>query len=353
MQARRLARRPKHATGPAQRVSDVTRPPRPNGRTGLAGALLLLLVLAAPVAGQQDDLLRPPSDPVTVDVGFTLLDVNQIDDVSQTFDFDGVVNATWLDPRLVGRMEAAMDEVWTPQLQLLNERDTQTLFRQRVEIESDGRVVYRQRIRGTLTARLDLRDFPFDTQTLPITVTTASLDPIVLEVAEGRVLRLEGELTIPDWQIELVGGRPDEVVASGGIEVPAVTFELVGSRARAYYRYAVFVPLILIVLMAWSAFWIDPGLGPSLVSVTTASIFTLIAFRFSIRLGLPKVAYMTRLELYILVVTLLVFAALAVAVRVVRLEKKGHREDGERLQRQTKWLYLGLFVVFTLLVVRW
>jgi len=54
------------------------------------------------------------------------------------------------------------------------------------------------------------------------------------------------------------------------------------------------LPLALIVLMAWSVFWIDPALLPTQIGVSTASVFSLIAFRFGTRDLLPPVHYMTR-----------------------------------------------------------
>ena len=98
------------------------------------------------------------------------------------------------------------------------------------------------------------------------------------------------------------------------LEVPGATragasFQVRAQRETTYYFLTMALPLLLIALMAWTALWIDPSFLPSKVGVSTASVFTLIAFRFSLKLSLPKVSYLTTADWMILAVTLLVFAA--------------------------------------------
>ena len=101
-----------------------------------------------------------------------------------------------------------------------------------------------------------------------------------------------------------------------------------------------FIPAVLIALMAWCVFWIDPSLLPSQIAISTASIFTLIAFRFSMNFSLPRVSYLTVGDQFMLAITLLVFAALGQAVLTGRLAKSGKEAVARSLDQWGRWIYL-------------
>jgi hypothetical protein len=102
-------------------------------------------------------------------------------------------------------------------------------------------------------------------------------------------------------------------------------------------------PLVLLVLMAWSVFWIDPSLLPSQLAVSTASVFALITFRLSMRDLLPPVHYMTRGDVFLLGCTFLVFSAFGQAVLTGRLAKGGRESLARKLDRWSRWIYLAAF----------
>ena len=107
----------------------------------------------------------------------------------------------------------------------------------------------------------------------------------------------------------------------------------------------------LIVFMAWTAFWIQPELVPPRIAISTASIFSLIAFGFSIRLGLPQVSYLTRSDMFVLGCTLLVFVALGVAVIGSRWANAERLEQAVRLNAYARWIYVLSFGAVVLLAL--
>ena len=99
----------------------------------------------------------------------------------------------------------------------------------------------------------------------------------------------------------------------------------------------------LIVLMSWSVFWLQPDIVPARIGLSTASIFSLLALGFSIRLGLPAVSYMTRADAFVIGCTLLVFVALGTAVIGSRWASSDRMEKALHLNAVARWVYLGLF----------
>jgi len=321
---------------------------------GVVGAALALSAVPPVFAEPSVSLLERP-DPAgvktVVQVEAFVADVIAIRDAEQSFEADVYFVATWKDPRLAGpaRRSIPLDEIWHPNAQILNDRDLRTLLPRSATVSPEGDVRLVQRVIGPMSTRMDLRDFPADRQTFPIRVVGLAHAPEELELraASARTLGFD-DFSVPGWQLELGEARPEELEVPGfGARRPLLTFELHGRRDLGFYRWTFFLPLALIVLMAWLTYWIDPSTLPPQIGIGTAAVFSLIAFRFSIRLSLPPVSYMTRVDAYLLGCTLLVFLALGQAVARARLAKLGREASSRTLDAWGRWLYVGVFAALT------
>jgi hypothetical protein len=136
-----------------------------------------------------------------------------------------------------------------------------------------------------------------------------------------------------------------------GTERSLLQFRIEAQRISKYFLLTMFLPMSLIVFMAWAAFWIQPELVPPRIAISTASIFSLIAFGFSIRLGLPQVSYLTRADMFVLGSTMLVFSALAVAVMGSRWANSERQVQAVRLNAYARWLYVLSFGVVVLVAL--
>ena len=104
--------------------------------------------------------------------------------------------------------------------------------------------------------------------------------------------------------------------------------------------------------MAWCVLWIDPQGLPSQIGLSTATVFSPIAFRFSLRTPLPKVDYMTYLDEFVLACTVLLFLALGEATTTGRLAKIGRESLAHRIDFWTWSIYLIAFVVSAAVTLR-
>lgn len=342
---------------------------------GLAVAWLVLgslgfspTVLAAdPFAeleAEQRIHLRPDPEgtPTRAEIGVYVLDVMAIDDATQTFEVDVIVTLSWRDPRLAFSVEETgleqlvlpLEEVWYADLGTLNRRETEALLPEVVRVKPDGLVSYGQRVQATLASPLDLREFPFDSQILPIHIVAYRFGPEDISfVINEELSGSRGDFSVSGWVIE--EGEPRiEPVELPGVEgrFAGVSFFLEARRKSTYFGLTMMVPLVLIVLMAWAVFWIDPSVVPPQVGIATAAVFSLIAFRFSMHGELPNVAYMTRADEFLLGTTLLVFAALGEVIVTARLAKEGHMARAHQIDHWGRWIYLGAFVLLAGFSVR-
>jgi hypothetical protein len=301
----------------------------------------------------------PKGTPTKVELALYLLDLSEVDDLRQDFSVDLYLRVQWGDARLAtDEAEAAvvrtfpLSEVWNPEIGALNRRSVAFLLPQTVKVDSGGNVQYDQRIQGEFASPLDLREFPADQQALAIRLASYRYGPDELEIVINRdkTGRLE-ELSVAGWDV----GQPEveaaPLVVPGGIPRAGVIYKLAAKRQTTYYVLTMVIPLLLIALMAWSVFWIDPSFLPSQIGVSTASVFSLIAFRLGLASSLPKVAYLTRADEFVLAITILVFAAFGEAVLTGSLFKAGREELARSVDRWARWLYLGALAMVGLVLM--
>jgi hypothetical protein len=115
-------------------------------------------------------------------------DILRIDSAAQTFSTSFVVAMRWHDPKLAhsgpGAKQYALDDIWHPRFLIGNEAEES--FRslpEIVEVAPDGTAVYRQRVVGAFSQSLNLRAFPFDSDTFRLLFVVPGARPADIQFA--------------------------------------------------------------------------------------------------------------------------------------------------------------------------
>jgi hypothetical protein len=132
-----------------------------------------------------------------------------------------------------------LDKIWNPRLTVVNNRGLNFLLPEVATVDRQGNVVVRQRLSGPLAVDLDLRDFPFDTQRLPIDVVSYqySQSEIVFSEKSELVARLD-DLGDEGWTYDAV--EPERSVyrlKEGGRGGSQISFAIMAER-RAVRQYS-------------------------------------------------------------------------------------------------------------------
>jgi hypothetical protein len=312
---------------------------------------------------QVNDRPDASGPPTEVNIGIYLLDIYDIDDVNQAFSVDLLFYVRWHDPRLAlpeneragWNRRIPLEEIWTPRLLVVNDRGLTPQLPLVAEIDDLGNVYARQRAYGKLSANLLFEDFPFDAQHLPIRIVSHGYSPRDLRFSLDDEFRSDlGSFSAEGWSFRILGSRFDAVPMPDSDEGWArLTYSIEAQRNSRYYILTVFLPVSLIVIMSWLVFWLPPDVIPSRVGISTASIFSLIAFILSIRMSLPRVSYVTHADLFLLGCTLIVILALAIVVMGSRWVKSDRLTDALRLNAWARGVYVilyGLIAIIALVI---
>ncbi len=333
--------------------------------TGAVVALVVVSALSlAPTQAQesggrcalrdiQTDIRPGPNDkPVAVTIGFRLIDVTDIDDVSQTIAVDFLLSQSWVDPRLTAfeGCQFELSEVWTPQVDVINAGRLFKRLGENIEVLASGRVRYMQRISGSLVFAYYAKRFPFDRHKIGLLLLSVEYGEraVVFDIDEELTGKAERVFNVPNWNIADVEARVGTIYLDVNNRDHS-TFNIIISANRLpyYYLWKVLMPLFLIVMMSWSVFWIDPAqFGPQL-GMSSTSMLTLIAFQFAMSNMLPPLNYFTDLDKFAAASTLLVFLALVESLATSYLVCYDRRETALRADRACRWLFPLAFMVYT------
>ena len=135
-----------------------------------------------------------------------------------------------------------------------------------------------------------------------------------------------------------------------GVAYSGYVFEFTASRNVQHYILKVILPLVLIAIMSWSVFWIDPLNASSQISVAVTSMLTLIAYRFAVDSQLPRLPYMTRLDAFILTSTLLVFFSLIEVLITTILDNNQQTERAKKIDRYCRIIFPVIFAIASIAI---
>ena len=99
-------------------------------------------------------------------------------------------------------------------------------------------------------------------------------------------------------------------------------------------------------MMSWAVFWIEPTDGGSQYGLAVTAMLTLIAYRFAIDSDVPKLPYLTDLDAFVLMSSLLVFFSLIEVMLTTKLAARNRLETARTIDRRCRWIFPLVFAVF-------
>ena len=117
---------------------------------------------------------------------------------------------------------------------------------------------------------------------------------------EDTLFNIEGEdgINIPNWTVTKVKTSLDRYV-EGDYTYEGFILKITAERQSFYYIIKILLPILFILIISWSVFWIHPKEVDAKVNVTIVSLLALIAYNFIIDEEIPKLDYLTFLDAFI------------------------------------------------------
>lgn len=314
----------------------------------------IALASAATLTGESRTT-RPMAEagPTEVKVQMVMINLEDIQEATQSFTANFAYGVRWQDPRLEhpgpGGKTVPLSSIWHPGIQLLNQQSVSKTLPDEVLISPDGEVQLLQRVWGNLSQPLELDEFPFDKQEVRINLVSTWPETTGVRLVQDDQFPsfLAEALLVPDWSVENWRAVPTEfVLARPDNPIPGFQMTLDLKRNYRFYMMNLVLPLVMIVSMSWIVFWISPKNANPRISVSVTSMLTLIAYRFAIRSSLPQIGYLTHMDWFILGSSLIIFFNLIHVVTTSWMMENGREDQAQRFNRRMRVISPAVFVVF-------
>ncbi|XP_024899287.1 gamma-aminobutyric acid receptor subunit gamma-3 [Pteropus alecto] len=275
---------------------------------------------------EYDKKLRPDigMKPTVIDVDIYVNSIGPVSSINMEYQIDVFFAQTWTDSRL--RFNSTMKLltlnsnmvglIWVPDTIFRNSKTAEahwvTTPNQLLRIWGDGKILYTLRLTINAECQLQLHNFPMDEHSCPLTFSSYGYprEEMVyrwrkssVEAADQKSWRL--------YQFDFMGLRnTSEIVttSAGDYVVMTIYFEL--SRRMGYFTIQTYIPCILTVVLSWVSFWIKKDATPARTALGITTVLTMTTLSTIARTSLPRVSYVTAMDLFVTVCFLFVFAAL-------------------------------------------
>jgi len=326
----------------------------------LAGWLPGAWAMAPPIPANLLPLTPPPADgPVMVRPSFDLHDINQISDKEETFEFTGVLTLVWRDPRLAFTPTDGVDELvyqgdyqfneiatgWYPTVVLANASGQFDVTGVVLRIAPDGTCTLVQAIDATAEVTLNMRLYPFDKHRIEAVFELLGFDRDEVRfetVGDTDDTVLESDAGLPHWKVTRLGlSTRFEPSPFGGRkgESSALVVSIDVERDSFYVRWLVTFPLMVIVLLSFSVFWMERSSLGDRTSVSFIGILTGVTYQLVMGDAMPEISYFSVMHSFLFISFLTMCATVVINLWVGAVDKKGRHDLGDLIDRRCRWLF--------------
>jgi len=276
-------------------------------------------------------------DPIIVKADLLIEDIHQINGKDLDFDSSFTLWAHWKDERIADvlkKLDLFTDKgkplflcdyspdtvigknrkIFDPVVEFFNRKEKPNFesgLQDWIEIFSDGTVQSRLRDKAKFKAKFDFRRFPFDNQILSYELWSefpsfmVEIHPDEPGMSDYKETLYsfgdqEDGIIIPGWELKKVSYENYSYIENDGYPYTGFLLYLEVHRMSAYYLFKIILPIMFILVISWSVFWVRGSQLEAKVNVTIVCLLSLIAYNFIIDEDLPKLAYLTFLDSFIL-----------------------------------------------------
>jgi hypothetical protein len=313
-----------------------------------------------------------PEQPLEVAIGVRVDQITGVDQKAESFGVVANLRMEWADPMLafdareVGRnfkiytvaaFTRFVDEnaILAPGFVIGNQQGRRFSQLQDIVVFPDGRAVYLERFTTTLQAPdFDFVKYPLDSQQFFVHVDSVWPAAYVRFKPLPEYSGLGDQLGEEAWLFEDILATASEGLGITGKPSSRFTLGFVAYRHLDYYVLRIFIPLTIIILVSWVTFFLhDFG---KRVDIGGGNLLVFVAFNFTISESLPRLGYLTFLDVILVVAFILTGLVVVVNVVFKRLEVKGREALARQIDKYTIWAYpisLGLAVFMCWYLYHW
>lgn len=318
------------------------------------------------------------SGPFVVSVDLAILDIPEVDELAETFEIDAYLRLKWNDPSAyneIGKeipldstyhsdstseaMETLENIGWFYIVEIANQVGERNTLLASLSITPEGEIEYMERLQVSLRSEYELNRYPFDSQILRIRIESFAYDASKLIFEDDDIIfyrnldSKESRLVLEEW--ELPGNIWSEADVSHSqlmdTDWPYIEAHIEIGRKFGYHVWKIFLPMLLIISISWSVFWIGKENVGSRLSLSLISLLTVISFNFFVSTNLPKISYLTFMDYFVIGIYVFMTLAVIEVLTTYLLSSHGREVIASRINVHSRWIFPVCFLIYILSMV--
>ena len=229
---------------------------------------------------------------------------------------DVFIQAHWQEPTLDKKYLGENCELpdyssyWNPEIYVENGKgDLKETVWYTVGHSYNGKatIYQKRRIKGTFSEKMELMEYPFDTQDLTVMVTTKRGDhevKLLADPVEVSSVSVQSFVDEQEWRLHKHVNTwtrvTSDIYQNTKLKHPAIGISCKVSRRSEYFMWNIIIIMIFISSLVFTTWTIDMHKVQNRLQLTFILLLSNITFKFSVSQTLPKVSYLTILDKYII-----------------------------------------------------
>lgn len=325
------------------------------GLTGLSGMALAETLMEPEDASKASISVKKIGEPDVVMMGAYLNDVQAIDLKNHNYMVDFYLWFRWKNP----------DIDPSSSLEFVNHSESWgtviTKSYEEPEVLPDGKLYQVIHVEGRMSRKLDLRNYPFDKQSISIEIEDAVRDTLGQKYVVDSI-GVNPELKLPGFQYKPATMQSYDYThptnfgdtrVDQGSSYSRVSIELRITRPIINAVVKNVLPILLTTICCSFVFLLSPKLVDSRFQIAIFSIFSIVALQITVGEDLPTVEYLTLLDTLYLYAYVYCIAVIALLIYITKLghEKATDMAASVKADRWGGGLLFGFYLMASGLVI--
>jgi len=277
-------------------------------------------------------------------VGFYVLGITDLNVATGSYTMDGYLNFECNRP--------CNEDPDNPAFDIMNSTGEPEIEEQTSNTEGGKKHYYR--IRVPLASNLILKDFPFDYHYLTMHIEDKILadDELTYEFDPTKS-GVDDFAIVSGWEVENI--LKGEIVPHYYAIYNSTYSRLVFSVAIYHPWFSSFMKglfaAVVIIMVGMLSFLMKYDEIGERLALTSSTLVGAILYHLTLTASIPPVGYMTFADKFMLANYVILFAALAVTVRLMLFVNAEEHDKAKKLHKYTQWLIPALWLVMTVYLI--
>jgi len=220
-----------------------------------------------------------------------------------------------------------------------------------IRVYNDSMIRYSSRINFDVACNMDFQMYPVDEQDCVIKFESYGLQNKQMQMKwqkDGLTVNPNIALAQFEFKTMLLEEYTTDYY---DLQYPGLEIKLHLTRLIAYHVVQTYIPSTVFVILAWLSMFISPESVPGRVGMGMTTMLTLTAMFSSVRNNVPKISYLSVLDLWMLMSIIFVFSCILEFIVVTGLIRNGKKNFALKLERVCQIVVPVLYITFVFLYI--